>query len=170
MERILNVEKVDLYFQSLAEKHNDLKDYCGTSRNELANKITSKAGIKSPILILYDINSKLSGNEQRTNNTRAISFAVAYTGVKANDFVAEKLAVKNAEAIVLEILSRINVESKMPEIGWLYTNFIKDSVTYNEFEVEEVAGLFGIDCTFELKVQEQLVVDKTKWSDGDTFC
>lgn len=169
MARLLTYTTIEDYFKNLSEKHVDLKDFCGTSANELANKLADSTGIAPPILILYKVEAQLSGTEQRTFNTRTIHFAVAYLLTDANDYPAQKLAITNAEAIGLDILSRINIDSKKPELGWLYNNFIKESATYDTFEGEETAGLFGMDFHFNLRVPEPLVVDPAKWIDGNDY-
>lgn len=168
--RILSFKKVDQYFKNLAEKHVDIKDYCGTSVSELSEKLASVDGVVSPILVFFDYYSKLSGPEQRTFNSRTLAFSILFSGVPADDFDAQREAVNNAEAIGLEVLSRVHIESKMPQSGWLYNNFIKESVHYEEVKFEKAEGFFGMEFHFDLKVLEPLVVDKTKWSDGDIFC
>lgn len=170
MERILTFAMVEDYLKSLSTKHVDLKDFVGTSIAELATKLTSFNGALSPIMIFYNVTSQLSGTNQRSFNTRRISFAIAYTGVAIDDFVAQKLAINNAEQIGLDVLSRINYDSKIPDSDWLYNNFIKDSVSYEDYQDEEVEGLYGMDFSFELKVPEALVADPAKWSDGNTIC
>jgi hypothetical protein len=99
-----------------------------------------------------------------------LAFSILYSGVAPDDYVAQREAVNNAEMIGLEVLSRINIESKMQSSGWLYNNFIKESVHYEELKFEKIDGYFGMEFHFDLKVLEPLVVDKAKWSDGDIFC
>jgi hypothetical protein len=170
MARVLSFSKVEAYLKSLADKHVDIKDFCSTSPQELADKINSVEGIESPILIFFDYYCKLSGKEQRTFNNRSIAFSVLFSGVKADDFTARTIAVDTAEEIGLEVLSRINVQSKMPDIGWLYNNFEKGSANYNELIAEGQDGFYGMEFYFDLKTLEPLVVTPEKWSDGDIFC
>lgn len=170
MARVLSFNKVDKYLENLSDKHVEIKDYCSTSEEELASKISSVAGLISPALVFYDYYSKLSGNDQRTFSNRSIAFSILITGIKADDFQGQRDAIDKAEEIGLEILSRINVESKMPSTGWLYNNFIKDSVIMDEVISEGLDSFYGMEFHFELKTLEPLVVDKTKWSDGDKFC
>lgn len=170
MERILSFNKVDEYFSSLAQKHVDINDYCSTSAEELADKISSVNGVQSPILVFFNYSGKLSGPEQRTFNSRSLSFSVLFTGVQPDDYTAQRAAKTQAEAIGLEVLSRIHVESKMPESGWLYKNFEKESVLYNEVEAEGQDGFYGMEFHFDLKTLEPLVVNPEKWSDGNIFC
>lgn len=170
MARPLSFQKVDDFFAELALKHVDIKDYCSTSVEELANKIASVAGLQSPVLVFFDYYSKLEGNEQRTFSNRSLAFSILYTGVKADDYPAQRTAITNAEEIGLEVLSRINVQSKMPDIGWLYNNFDKNTVTMDEVISEGADSFFGMEFHFELKVLEPLTVTKTKWIDGDLFC
>jgi hypothetical protein len=170
MERVLSYQKVDDYFKDLAKKHVDIKDYCGSSAEELASKITSVAGFKTPLLVFYDYSGKLEGNKQRTFNNRSLAFSILYTGVKADDFPGQRAAINNSEEIGLEVLSRINVQSKMPNHGWLYNNFDKNTATFDEVIAEGEDGFYGMEFHFELKTLEPLVVDPNKWSDGVLFC
>lgn len=170
MARVLSFSKVDDYFKDLANKHVDIKDYCSTSPQELADKIQSVDGIMSPILIFFDYYCKLSGKEQRTFNNRSLAFSIMYSGIKPDDFSGQRMAKDNAEEIGLEVLSRIKVQSNMPDIGWLYNNFEKDSVTYDELIASGVDSFYGMEFHFDLKTLEPLVVTPEKWSDGNIFC
>nr|WP_315245182.1 hypothetical protein [uncultured Flavobacterium sp.] len=170
MERILSYKKVDDYFSELATKHVDINDYCGASPLELAEKMSSVDGIVSPILVFFDYKGKLSGNQQRTFNTRSLAFSILYSGITADDIPGQMTAKTNAEEIGLEVLSRINVQSKMPDIGWLYNNFEKESVVFFEVSPEGVDSFYGMEFHFDLKTIEPLMVTKTKWTDGDIFC
>lgn len=170
MARVLSFSKVDSYFKDLADKHVDIKDYCSTSPQELADKIQSVDGIVSPILIFFDYYCKLSGKEQRTFNNRSLAFSIMYSGIKPDDFSGQRMAKDNAEEIGLEVLSRINVQSKMPDIGWLYNNFEKESATYDELVAEGSDSYYGMEFHFDLKTLEPLVVNPEKWSDGNIFC
>lgn len=170
MERILSYEKVDAYFSELAQKHVDINDYVGTSVDELADKIASVAGTGSPILVFFDYSGKLEGKDQRTFNNRSLAFSILYTKIAVDDYPGQKTAITNAENIGLEVLSRINVQSKMPIIGWLYNNFDKNAVTMKEVITEGADGFYGMEFHFDLKVLEPLIVTKEKWTDGDIFC
>ena len=170
MARIFSFKKADDFFRELSVKHVDIKDYCGTSALELSDKITSVAGVQSPMLVFFKYFGKLSGNDQRTFNSRSLAFSIVYTGIKIEDYAAQTLAKTNAEQIGLEVLSRINVYSKMPESGWLYKNFEKDTATYSEIEAESVEGFWGQEFHFELKTPEPLIVTPSKWTDGEIFC
>ena len=161
---------LDNFFRELAQKHVDINDYCGTSAEELAQKITSVNGVVSPILVFFNYSGKLYGTQQRTFNNRLVSFAIMFTGIKTDEFPEQRTAVNAAERIGLEILARINIQSKMPNIGWLYNNFDKELVTYDEIENEGEDEYYGMEFHFQLKNHEPLTVDKTKWSDGDIFC
>lgn len=170
MARVLSFSKVDDFFKDLANKHVDINDYCSTSVEELAGKIGSVAGIQSPILVFFDYFGKLSGTEQRTFNNRSLAFSILFNKVQADDFPAQRTAVDTAEEIGLEILSRINIQSKMPNIGWLYNNFDKNTVTMEEVIAESQDGFYGMEFHFDLKTIEPLIVNPTKWSDGNIFC
>ncbi|NRT11538.1 hypothetical protein [Flavobacterium sp. 14A] len=169
MSRPLSYKKVNAYFEDLATKHFDIDDYCGTSPSELGSKSDSTLGLRTT-LVFYDYSGKLSGNEQRTFNNRAVSFSIVIPGVKLDDYRGQDDAIDKCEAIGLEVLSRINIQSKMPEIGWLYNNFVKESVTMATIRNEEAIGFWGMDFSFELKTLEPLVVNPDKWSDGAMFC
>jgi hypothetical protein len=105
-------------------------------------------------------------NDYRQNK----AFTILYTGVKADDFPGQRAAINNSEEIGLEVLSRINVQSKMPNHGWLYNNFDKNTATFDEVIAEGEDGFYGMEFHFELKTLEPLVVDPNKWSDGVLFC
>jgi hypothetical protein len=169
MERILSFKKVDAFFKGLAKKHVDINDYCGTSVNELADKLASVEGIKAPILVFFDYSGKMNGNEQRTFNNRSLAFSILYPGIKSDQFEEQNTAIDQAEEIGLEVLSRINVQSKMPDIGWLYNNFNKESALMMEVKSEGQDGFYGMEFHFELKTLEPLIVDPDKWTDGDLF-
>jgi hypothetical protein len=170
MERVLSLKKVDELFEDLAAKHVDIKGYCGTSAQELADKISSTVGLVSPFLVFFKYIGKLSGNTQRTFNNRSLAFSVVYAGIPVDDYPGQLLAKTNAEEIGLEVLSRINVFSKMPESGWLYNNFDKESVTYTDIEAEGADSFWGQEFHFDLKTLEPLIVTPEKWIDGDVFC
>jgi hypothetical protein len=170
MSRILSYKKVDIFFKDLADKHVDIKDYCGTSVLELASKMASVAGINIPILVFFDYSSKLEGPEQRTFNNRSVAFSILFSGIKSDQFQAQIDAIDQAEEIGLEVLSRIHVQSKMPDIGWLYKNFVKESVLMMEVKAEGQDGFYGMEFHFDLKTLEPLVVAPNKWSDGAIFC
>jgi hypothetical protein len=53
MARVLSFSKVDAYFQELADKHIDIKDYCSTSRNWLIKWQLSQ--VFNPILVFSTI-------------------------------------------------------------------------------------------------------------------
>lgn len=170
MARLLSFKKVDAFFKDLATKHVDIQDYCSTSVQELADKISSVDGLQSVILVFYDYFSKLSGVEQRTFNSRSLAFSILINGIKSDDYPGQREAIELSEEIGLEVLSRINVWSKMPESGWLYNNFDKNSVTYNEIDNEGTGGFYGMEFHFDLKTLEPLVVTPEKWNDGAIFC
>ncbi|MFW0737576.1 hypothetical protein [Flavobacterium sp. T12S277] len=169
MERPLSYKKVDEYFEELATKNIDIKDYCGTSVFALGEKLDSSQDIQSPILVFFNYEGKLSGNQQRTFNSRSLSFSILFIGIKSDDVPSQLAAKNDAEIIGLEVLSRINVQSKMENIGWLYNNFDKDSVIYSEVDTD-LEGVHGMEFFFNLKTIEPLIVNPDKWSDGNIFC
>ncbi|WP_417365890.1 hypothetical protein [Flavobacterium beibuense] len=170
MDRILSKKKVNDYLKSLAELSNDIQLFVGTSELELDAAINKKSGLLSPCLNFYGYSWKLSGNHQRTFNTRTISFAVLIAGVKNDDFEARDNAITRAEEIGLDVLSRIYQDSLKPEFEWLYNNVDKSSVEGYEIKAKKPEGLYGMEFHVDIKVHEPLVVDPAKWSDGDSFC
>lgn len=169
MARSLSFKKVNDFFKDLATKHVDINDFVGTSPVEFSEKASTVDGLKTT-LVFYDYRGKLSGNDQRTFNNRTLSFSIIKPGIQSDDFLAQDLAIDECEAIGLEVLSRINVWSKMPESGWLYKNFEKETVIMEEVRAEEGDSFWGMDFSFELKTLEPLVVDPSRWSDGGIFC
>jgi len=170
MDRILSYQEVENYLSELADKNVDLRDFCGASREELDNKVASVAGFGSPGLVFFGYRWKLSGNKQRTHNTRTISFAILISGVPPDDYAAQTIAISEAEAIGLEVLSRIYQDSHRQDVGWLYDNFDKESVIGEDIPSMGQDGLCGMEFSFDLKVSEPLVVTHDKWSDGNLFC
>lgn len=170
MERVLTYKLVREYLESLATKHMEINDFCGMSVQQLADKISSTAGINSPIMVFFGYQWKLDGNNQRAFNTRSLSFSILYNNIKNDDFEAQEIAENNAERIGLEVLSRIHIDSLMPETGWLYKNFLKESVIGRLLEREGADGFYGMEFHFDLKVLETLMVTKDMWTDGDRFC
>lgn len=163
-------QKMHDYLQLLTNNHLELKEFIGASVDELQEKLSSFDGVQSPFLYFFDYSNKLSGNNQRTFNQKTISFGIAFLGVNVNDFVAINKAIDDAEILGLEVISRINYDSQKPEQKWLYNNFIKESCFFTPVEASEIEGMYGMDFTFDIKVPEPLVVDKTKWSDGNSIC
>lgn len=170
MDRLLDKKKVAAYFREIAEKNTDISHYIGSNKQELTDLMDSRDGFAGPVLSFYGYRWKLEGTDQRTFNTRVISFAILIGGVPIDDYEAQDEAIAEAEAIGLEVLSYIYQESLMPGKGWLYNNVNKSTVVGSEIILRDTGGLFGMDFSFELKVADPLVVDKEKWSDGDKFC
>jgi len=73
MSRELTYKKMNDYLEDLVSKNVDLKAFVGSSVNELANKLASNDGVESPFFIFYGYRNRLSGNEQRTHNSKTIS-------------------------------------------------------------------------------------------------
>lgn len=170
VERILSFKKVSDYLEGLSNKNHDIKSFFGDNPQLLDDALGSVEGMKGPALSFYGYKWSMSGNNQRTFNTRSLSFAIIIAGVKPEDYAGQDDAIEKAESIGLEVLSRIYQDSLRPEINWLYNNFEKESVSGVPVRLEKDEGLFGMDFSFNLKVSEPLVVDKSKWSDGDLFC
>lgn len=161
---------VDTLLKDFAQKHVGINSYCGTSLQELHEMIISSIGFQAPILVFFNYTSRLSGTDQRTFNTRTVSFSILYNQISIDDYQAQREAVNNAEAIGLDIMARINIYSKMQESGWLYNNFDKNTVRYNEIDNAEISGHYGMEFHFEIKTVQPLTVNKAKWSDGNIFC
>lgn len=166
----MSKQKVSNYLRDLTDKNVDLTHFVGGDPQELADLLDSDKGPEGVILCFYGYRWKLDGNAQRTFNDRTIHFSILVAGVDIEDYLAQDAAITQAEAIGLEVLSRIYQDSHRPAMGWLYQNIKKDAVIGEEIRPEKTEDLVGMDFIFEIRVQEPLVVDKAKWSDGSIFC
>lgn len=68
------------------------------------------------------------------------------------------------------VLSRINYDSKTNKVAWLYNNFLKNSVRFNEVKYKGQDSLFGMEFTFDLKTQEPLSIVADDWKGVDVVC
>jgi len=168
--RQLTKNKVTDYLKSLTEKNVDLKKFIGSAPSEIDDVVDSNDGLSGAALNFYGYRWKLSGNAQRTFNTRTISFAILIDGVDPENYAAQEDAITSAEAMGLELISRIYQDSQRQDIAWLYNNIDKDAIIAEEIRGEKTEGLYGMDFHMDIKVSEPLTVDKEKWSDGDIFC
>lgn len=168
--RILNYNIVKEYFNELATNQKNINSFVGYSAEELATELGKLKGLPSPILVLYNYEGKLDGNNQRTFANRTISFAVLKQIKKLDDYTAQYKAIADCEELGLSVLSRINYDSKGKKIEWLYNNFIKDSVRFNEVRYKSSEGLFGMEFTFDLKTLEPLSIIAEDWEDITEPC
>jgi hypothetical protein len=144
--KALSYLKIDEYFQDLATKHVDIEDYCGTSINELANKIGTPEGVKSPILILFNIQNKLTGNQQRTMNNRTISFTIAFARVDPNDYQAQKQAIDDAGGWEGDTLTEDMDLSYRAQLNGWRMKFVYDVIVPAIREVRYLS-----DSTFDMR-------------------
>ncbi|CAL2105480.1 conserved hypothetical protein [Tenacibaculum sp. 190524A02b] len=168
--RNLDYNIIKEYFGNLVENHVEIKSFIGYSSEELAMNLAKVKGIESPMLVLFDYQGKLDGNNQRTFASRTISFAVLQQVNKLDDFTKQYEAVASCESLGLSFLSRIYYDSKLSKLKWLYNNFVKDSVRFNEVRYKSGNGLFGMEFTFNLKTHEPLSVNPSVWKDIDQIC
>jgi hypothetical protein len=168
--RILNYKICLDYFKDLVTQHKIIKSFVGYSAEELATEMAKIKGIPDPILVLYNYEGKLDGNNQRTFANRTISFAILKQVKKVDDFTAQYQAIADCEELGLSVLSRVNYDSKGKKVEWLYNNFIKDSVRFNEVKYKSSEGLFGMEFSFDLKTLEPLSIVADDWEDITELC
>ena len=168
--RILNYNIVKEYFNYLATNHKNINSFVGYSAEELATELRKIKGLPDPILVLYNYEGKLDGNNQRTFANRTISFAILKQVEKVDDFTVQYQAIADCEELGLSVLSRIHYDSKGKKIEWLYNNFIKDSVRFNEVKYKSSEGLFGMEFSFDLKTLEPLSIVADDWEDIESVC
>lgn len=170
MNRIITYNTILEYFKSLAKNHIAINSFIGYSPMELSTKMNTVKGIEYPALVLYNYEGKLDGNKQRTIAQRTISFAVVKHVKKLDNFDEQYTAIAESEVIGLAILSRINYDSKGNKVEWLYNNFLKESVHFNEVKLKGTDGLFGMEFSFDLKIPEPLSIVAEEWADIDSIC
>lgn len=159
------------YFDYLVEQHHVLETSVGFSKQELHNSLGKLKGKKYPLLALYGYEGKLKGPQQRTLAIRTISFSVVFGGIAINDIKKQYKAIADSEEYGLQILSRINYDSKTVKSGhWLYRNFNKESVEFSELRTDTEAALYGMDFSFDLVVSEPLVLVGSHWKDEKKLC
>lgn len=168
--RNLTYEILMEYFKYLSKNHADINSFVGYSSLEFQTEIKKVKGLEDYILVLYNYEGKLDGNNQRTISQRSISFAILKQVKKVHDFVGQYKAIAECEVIGLEVLSRINYDSKLDDVKWLYNNFVKESVNFKEVGLKTENGLFGMEFYFDIKTPEPLTILAEKWDDIDSVC
>ena len=158
------------YFRMLADNHSQIQSFIGYSPLALQSKISSMKGLETPTLVLYDYEGRLDGNNQRTIAQRTISFALVESVKHGDDFDGQYESISVCEGIGLSVLSRINFESKKSDLKWLYNNFVKDSVRFNEIKLKGKDGMFGMQFSFDLRISEPLVINPCDWKDIKPKC
>ena len=169
--KLLSYQELKDYLEALAKAHHGIKKFVGFSKQELHNELGKIRGEKFPMLCLFSYEGKLSGNEQRTFNARTIGFSVFKGGIAANDYTAQYAAISEAEQFGLEVLARINYDSKrFTSDHWLYQNFEKSTVRFEELRAFEAGGAYGMEFFFDIKVKQPFAVQAADWSDLTTVC
>jgi hypothetical protein len=158
------------YFKDLAKNHADINSFVGYSSLDFQTQINTVKGLDDFILVLYNYEAKLEGNNQRTISQRSISFAILKKVKELHDFNAQYKAIAECEVIGLEVLSRVNYDSKLDEVKWLYNNFVKESVNFKEVGLKTESGLFGMEFFFDIKTPEPLTILAEKWDDIESVC
>lgn len=160
---------VKSYFKNLVASTDVIKHYIGTSKKELMNFLSKSKSVDDPFLVLFSYDGKLDGNNQRTFGTRSVSFAILFRTSNANNIEDQDEKIDLAEEYLLQVLSRINYDSKSGDVEWLKDAFKKDSVKFSEVTYETANGLFGFECHFDVDVKNPLIADNSFWNDKD-FC
>jgi hypothetical protein len=163
--RVVTYKTIHDYFKTLGENHKTIETFVGYSPEELAVQMGKLKGFKTPMMVLFNYEGKLDGNQQRTFATRTISFAILKTVVKPDNFTEQYNAIAESEVLGLSVLSRINYDSKCKNVEWLHNNFLKESVRFNEIKFKGKEALFGMEFFFDLKTPEPLVIEENNWND-----
>jgi hypothetical protein len=158
------------YFKTLVLNSTLIQSFVGFSDTELSNLVVKLKPAQYPLLVLYNYQGTLIGNNQRTMSRRTISFAIVTAMAKADDFPSQYTAIADAEKIGLSLLSRIQYDSRIPSNEWLYNNFDKSSVRFSEVAARESVTLYGMEFHFDIQVPEPLVVDPADWTDLEDIC
>lgn len=166
----LNYKQIMDYHEALVIKHHKLESFVGFSKQEMHNSLGKLRGKKYPMLILYDYEGKLTGTLQRTFSVRTISFSILFGGIALDDYAKQYQAMANAEIYGLEILSRINFDSKKPDKVWLYNNFVKDSVVFEQARLMNEAALYGMIFSYDLRVTQAFGIKAEHWEDITDVC
>ena len=168
---ILTYNELKEYLAHLATQHHGITSFVGWSRLELHNELGKLRGEKFPMLCLFEYEGKLTGNEQRTFNSRTVGFSIFSGGISTNDFAAQYSAISQAETYGLELLARINYDSnRLNSTHWLYKNFNKNTVRFEQLRASEQAMAYGMEFFFDLKVPQPFAVTAANWADLDSVC
>lgn len=161
---------INTYFAYLVCATPHIKKFISISDRELLSTLAKTTKEDDPFLVFFGYEAKLAGNNQRTIGTRTISFSILFRVTDSNDFAGQYTKINQAENIGLQVLSRINQDSKPGSgVNWLVNAFQKDSVRFSEAVYETASGLFGCEFHFDLEIKNPLIADSGFWLDKD-FC
>lgn len=168
IKRDLSYDKVISYFKELVQLNLYLENFVAYSEKELTMKADAKRGLKGYTLALFQYTATLDGNKQHTLGKRTIGFAIIKP-TSNDDFTAQYKTIAEAEQIGLSVISRINYDSKLPD-HWLYNNFDKRSVRFNEITATESDNFYGMEFFFQVQSWESLNLDANDWEDIKQTC
>lgn len=170
MKREVSYKKIKDYLEGLVEKTDYIKGFVGSSRTELANKLSSRSKLEDPFLVFFGYGGRLEGNnKQRTLGSRNLSFSILFR-CKADNYLAQENAYDLGEIYGLNLIARIHWEATHQQHKWLARVFDKDNVEWGNVEYETANGLFGCEFSFSLPTKDPLVVDSDFWNDRNDFC
>ena len=159
------------YLENLATNHHAISKFSGFSKLEMHNILGKLKGEKYPMMVLFEYQGKLSGPTQRTFATRTVGFSIFTGGIGLQDYTKQYQAIGQAEEHGLEILARINYDSKTQDgVEWLYKNFDKSEVRFEELRLSNEAGVYGMEFYFDLKVPQPFGIKTSDWNDISQVC
>ena len=168
-KRDLTYDKLLTYFRELAINNVYIDNFIGFSEDELALKGSTKKGLKGYTLALFQYVGNLSGNKQRTIGHRNVGFAIVKPVMQPQNYKEQYKVIAEAERIGLTVIARLEHDNKQPE-HWLYNNFNKDSVRFNELKASEADNFYGMEFYFKLNSWEPLTIDPADWEDIKSVC
>lgn len=168
IKRDLSYDKVIRYFKKLTELNLYIENFVAFSEQELTMRATGRRGLKEFTLALFQYSGVLDGNKQRTIGKRTIGFAIVKP-VATDDYKAQYKTIAEAERIGLSVISRINYDSQQPG-HFLYNNFDKNTVRFNEIRATESDNFYGMEFFFVVKNWEKLDIDPNDWEDIKDTC
>jgi hypothetical protein len=160
------------YFNYLATNHKQIKSFVGFSYNELMDKISAYDSPDYPMLVLFAYEGGLNANKQRTIAKREVGFSILMQPNDPRDNAERYNLIGQAEEIGFQVLSRINHDSLVenPNFSWLYRNFIKDNVSFNELFLETNQSLCGMEFKITLETPEPIPLKQEDWLDTIVAC
>lgn len=159
--------QIELYFEELVQNTEYIKAFIPLSERALSNHLESTSRLQDPMLFLMSYEGKLDGNNQRTVGYRTVNFAVMFR-CDSDDAMAQRKAINDSEHVILNVLSRIDLDSKEQIIPWLKNAFVKNSVKLEDADFEYFPGLYGMYCSFDLEVKNSLKYDNSFWKTEKT--
>lgn len=161
---ILTYDILDEYFRGLASKHRLINSFSGFTDLEFDKVLAEKRKNKYPMMTLSPYRFSLSGNKQRTFSNKELVFAIGIK-LKENTVAQHKRAEAMAEEIGLQIIARINTDSKNKSYAWLYDNFDVESVKAEALGFDTRDGIKGMEFSFQFRNKQPMVVQKQLWFD-----